>query len=133
MSVPAPQRLSRHLIPGEYTDETKVVWSTNFFICFSQTFLLNDYFQVTAEGGPGGVVSARDFVFVYRTGRREDGSFVQAGCSVDIPGAPKDKKIVRYFGGGEMFCCTPSYEKKVIFHSLWRFCFVVLSETQLLL
>ncbi len=51
-------------------------------------------YQVTAKGGPGGVVSPRDFVFLFKTEYHGD-TFVQGGCSVDFPG-PKSSKIVRY-------------------------------------
>ena len=50
-------------------------------------------YQVTAEGGPGGVVSARDFIFIAKADYKGD-AFVQGGCSVEYPG-PKDSKIVR--------------------------------------
>ena len=57
---------------------------------------LNDHvsisYQVTAEGG-GGVVSARDFIFIYKN-MMKGNTFVQGGCSVDYPG-PKSSKIVR--------------------------------------
>ena len=48
---------------------------------------------MTAEGGPGGVVSARDFIYIFKTAFNGD-AFVQGGMSVDYPG-PKDSKIVR--------------------------------------
>ena len=50
-------------------------------------------YQVTAEGGPGGIVSARDFIFIFKTDFKGD-AFVQGGMSVEYPG-PKDSKIVR--------------------------------------
>ena len=56
-------------------------------------------YQITTEAA-GGMVSARDFIFIYKNGRR-DGTWMEGGCSVDYPG-PKDKKIVRawnYPGG----------------------------------
>jgi hypothetical protein len=57
---------------------------------------------VTAEGGPGGIVSARDFIFIFKTDFKGD-AFVQGGMSVEYPG-PKDAKIVRYIGiGGQIF------------------------------
>jgi len=34
-------------------------------------------YQVTAEGGPGGIVSARDFIFIFKMAYSEDGTFVQ--------------------------------------------------------
>ena len=51
-------------------------------------------YQVTAEGGPGGVVSARDFIFIFKNEYNGD-AYVQGGCSVDFPG-PKSSKIVRW-------------------------------------
>jgi hypothetical protein len=50
-------------------------------------------YQVTTEAGPGGVVSARDFIFIFKSDFK-GAAFVQGGCSVDYPG-PKDSKIVR--------------------------------------
>ena len=49
---------------------------------------------MTAEGGPGGIVSARDFIFIFKNDYKGD-AYVQGGCSVDVPGAPKSSKIVR--------------------------------------
>ena len=54
-------------------------------------------YQVTTEAGPGGVVSARDFVLIYRYGRKGN-EWMQGGCSVDYPG-PKSSKYVRAWNG----------------------------------
>jgi len=56
-------------------------------------------YQITTEAA-GGMVSARDFIFIYKNDRRNN-VWMEGGCSVDYPG-PKDKKIVRawnYPGG----------------------------------
>ena len=56
-------------------------------------------YQITTEAA-GGMVSARDFIFIYKNDRRGN-VWMEGGCSVDYPG-PKDKKIVRawnYPGG----------------------------------
>ncbi len=54
-------------------------------------------YQVTAEGG-GGIVSSRDFILVFKSDYK-DGAYVQGGCSVEYPGAPKSSKIVRAWNG----------------------------------
>ncbi|XP_059089421.1 stAR-related lipid transfer protein 3-like [Tigriopus californicus] len=54
-------------------------------------------YQVTAAGGPNGVVSARDFIFIFKNEYKGD-AYVQGGCSVDIPG-PKSSKVVRAWNG----------------------------------
>lgn len=58
-------------------------------------------YQVTAEGGPGGIVSARDFVYCFKTGYKDNGAiFVQGGMSVDSDLAPKSPKgLVRAWNG----------------------------------
>ena len=56
-------------------------------------------YQITTEAA-GGMVSARDFIFIYKSARK-DNEWMEGGCSVDYPG-PKEKKIVRawnYPGG----------------------------------
>lgn len=69
-------------------------------------------YQVTTEGG-GGIVSARDFVLVVKRGYKGD-AFVQAGCSIEYPGAPKDSKIVRAWNGpgGQMVKPIPGEANK---------------------
>ena len=52
---------------------------------------------MTAAGGPGDIVSARDFVLVFKADRKGD-SFIQAGRSVNIPG-PTSPKAVRAVNG----------------------------------
>lgn len=54
-------------------------------------------YQVTTEAGPGGVVSARDFIFIYKCDQKGD-VWMQGGCSVEYPG-PKSSKIVRAWNG----------------------------------
>ena len=54
-------------------------------------------YQVTSEGG-GGLVSARDFVLVVKQGYKGK-DYLQAGCSIEHPDVPKDKKIVRAWNG----------------------------------
>jgi hypothetical protein len=34
-------------------------------------------YQVTAEGGPGGIVSSRDFIFIFKVDYTPDGTYVQ--------------------------------------------------------
>jgi len=55
-------------------------------------------YQITTEGG-GGVVSSRDFVFLFRSDYRENGDYVQGGTSIEYPSAPKNSKIVRAWNG----------------------------------
>ena len=50
-------------------------------------------YQITTEGG-GGVVSSRDFIFLYKHEMRGD-VWIQGGESIDYPG-PKNSKIVRW-------------------------------------
>jgi hypothetical protein len=54
-------------------------------------------YQVTTEAGPGGIVSARDFIFIYKS-EFKGKDFMQGGCSVEYPG-PKNTKIVRAWNG----------------------------------
>ena len=51
-------------------------------------------YQVTTPAGPGDIVAARDFIFIYKAEKRGDEWF-QGGCSVEYPEAPKNSKIVR--------------------------------------
>jgi len=55
-------------------------------------------YQVTAGGGPGDIVSSRDFVLVFKSAYKGD-VYVQAGRSVDMPGAPTTPKAVRAENG----------------------------------
>ena len=55
-------------------------------------------YQVTAGGGPGDIVSSRDFVLVYKSAYKNN-VYVQAGRSVDMPGAPTTPKAVRAENG----------------------------------
>ena len=54
-------------------------------------------YQVTPESGPGGVVSSRDFILVYKQCRKGK-EWMEGGCSVDYPG-PKSSKFVRAWNG----------------------------------
>ena len=51
-------------------------------------------YQVTTEAGPGGVVSARDFIFIGKAEKRGN-AWMEGGVSIEYPG-PKTSKIVRY-------------------------------------
>lgn len=51
-------------------------------------------YQVTTEAGPGGVVSARDFIFIGKAEKRGS-AWMEGGVSIEYPG-PKTSKIVRY-------------------------------------
>ena len=51
-------------------------------------------YQVTTPAGPGDVVSARDFIFIYKAEKRGD-EWLQGGSSIEYPPAPKNSKIVR--------------------------------------
>ena len=55
-------------------------------------------YQVTAAGGPGDIVSSRDFVLVFKSSYKGD-VYVQAGRSVEVPGAPTSPKIIRAENG----------------------------------
>ena len=69
-------------------------------------------YQVTAEGG-GGMVSARDFILVVKKGYKGNDYF-QAGCSIEHPDVPKDKKIVRAWNGpgGQLVRAIPGEPDK---------------------
>ena len=54
-------------------------------------------YQVTTEAGPGGVVSARDFILIHKKGRK-DNEWMSGGCSVNYPG-PENSKFVRAWNG----------------------------------
>ena len=59
-------------------------------------------YQVTTEAGPGGVVSARDFIFIGKSEKRGN-TWMEGGVSVEYPG-PKTSKIVRAWNhpGGQL-------------------------------
>ena len=65
--------------------------------------------QVTTDGG-GGVVSARDFVYVSKKGYDES-KFVMGGRSVEYSEAPKPGKIVRAVNGPGCQIVTPGAEE----------------------
>jgi len=71
--------LTKHEILKKITDEVEISY------------------QVTAAG-PGDIVSARDFIFVFRAAEK-NGIFIQAGQSIEYPGGPKNSKIVRAWNG----------------------------------
>ena len=77
-------------------------------------------YQVTTEAGPGGVVSARDFVLIYRYGRKGN-EWMQGGCSVDYPG-PKSSKYVRAWNGptGQFIRPTsdPNKVRLIVLHEM---------------
>jgi len=68
-------------------------------------------YQVTSEGG-GGMVSARDFVYVSK--KAYNGNvFVMGGKSVDFSDAPKSGKIVRAINGPGCQMVSPTGEANV--------------------
>merc|ERR1712088_412241 len=73
-------------------------------------------YQVTSDGG-GGMVSARDFVYVSKKGY--DGAvFVMGGQSVEFPDAPAKGKIVRAHNGPGCQMVTPTSDRAVC-HFTW--------------
>jgi len=68
-------------------------------------------YQVTADGG-GGLVSARDFIYVSKTGY-EGEIFVMGGCSVDYKDGPSSSKIVRAVNGPGCQMVTPLSEENM--------------------
>lgn len=71
-------------------------------------------YQVTTEAGPGGMVSARDFIFLYKYEKRGN-EWMQGGVSVDYPG-PKSSKIVRAWNnpGGQFIRPVEGNPNKVL-------------------
>jgi len=51
-------------------------------------------YQVTTPAGPGDIVAARDFIFIYKNEKRGT-EWLQGGRSIEYPPAPKVSKIVR--------------------------------------
>ena len=54
-------------------------------------------YQVTTEAGPGGMVAARDFIYLYKHEKRGE-EWMQAGLSIEYPEGPAPNttsKIVR--------------------------------------
>ena len=76
-------------------------------------------YQVTTEAGPGGIVSARDFIFLYKYEKRGN-EWMQGGVSVEYPG-PKSSKIVRAWNnpGGQFIRPVDGDPNKVWNHSVF--------------
>jgi len=74
-------------------------------------------YQVTSDGG-GGMVSARDFVYVSKKGF-EGEVFVMGGKSVEFKDAPSSGKIVRAINGAGCQMVTPSAEDENLCDFLW--------------
>jgi len=74
-------------------------------------------YQVTADGG-GGMVSARDFVYVSKKGY-EGEIFVMGGKSVEFKDAPSSSKIVRAVNGPGCQMVTPSAEDTNVCEFMW--------------
>jgi len=55
-------------------------------------------YQVTTSAA-GGMVSARDFIYISRAITRQDGVFIIAGRSVEFQGGPSSRKLVRAVNG----------------------------------
>jgi len=68
-------------------------------------------YQVTADGG-GGLVSARDFIYVSKTGY-EGEVFIMGGCSVEYKDGPSSSKIVRAVNGPGCQIVTPLAEENM--------------------
>ena len=70
-------------------------------------------YQVTTEAGPGGVVSARDFIFIGKAEKRGN-TWMEGGVSVEYPG-PKTSKIVRAWNypGGQLVRSISGQPNKV--------------------
>ena len=72
---------------------------------------------MTSDGG-GGLVSARDFVYVSKKGY--DGlTFVMGGRSVEYREAPAQGKIVRAYNGPGCQMVTPDYSDSGVCQFLW--------------
>ena len=72
--------------------------------------------QVTSDGG-GGMVSARDFVYVSKKAYK--GSvFVMGGRSVEFKEAPSSSKIVRAVNGAGCQMVSPTEDPNVV-ELLW--------------
>ena len=68
----------------------------------------------------GGMVSSRDFVYLYKIGQEGD-SWVMGGESVDYKEAPSSNKIVRAVNGPGLQMVTPS-EVLLLMAYLWASC-----------
>ena len=67
--------------------------------------------QVTSDGG-GGMVSARDFVYVSKKGY-DGATFVMGGQSVEFQDAPAKGKIVRAHNGPGCQMVTPTSDSQL--------------------
>ena len=77
-------------------------------------------YQVTTEG-PGGVVSARDFILISKAEKRGN-EWMQGGCSVEYPG-PQSSKIVRAWNNpGGQFIRPHSDSNKVSYYISGFYC-----------
>jgi len=65
-------------------------------------------YQMTTDAA-GGMVSSRDFVYLYKIGQEGD-SWVMGGESVDYKEAPSSNKIVRAVNGPGLQMVTPTEE-----------------------
>merc|ERR1712025_381052 len=70
-------------------------------------------YQVTTEAA-GGLVSARDFVYLAKTATEPGNVWVMGGCSVECPEAPVNKKLVRMINGAGCQTVTPLDENSCI-------------------
>ena len=75
--------------------------------------------KVTTDAA-GGMVSSRDFVYLYKIGQEGD-SWVMGGESVDYKEAPSSNKIVRAVNGPGLQMVTPS-EVLLLMAFLWALC-----------
>ena len=79
-------------------------------------YYINKYFQVTSDGG-GGMVSARDFVYVSKKAYK-GAVFVMGGRSVEFKEAPSSSKIVRAVNGAGCQMVSPTEDPNVV-ELLW--------------
>merc|ERR1711893_511899 len=74
-------------------------------------------YQVTSDGG-GGMVSARDFVYVSKKTNQGE-VFIMGGRSVDFKDAPSSNKIVRAVNGPGCQMISPCAEDENCCNFLW--------------
>ena len=77
---------------------------------------MSNNFQVTSDGG-GGMVSARDFVYVSKKAYKGQ-VFVMGGRSVEFKEAPSSSKIVRAVNGAGCQMVSPTEDPNVV-ELLW--------------
>ena len=85
-------------------------------LIFSTIFIFSINFQVTSDGG-GGMVSARDFVYVSKKAYKGQ-VFVMGGRSVEFKEAPSSSKIVRAVNGAGCQMVSPTEDPNVV-ELLW--------------